>query len=384
MNIAVSTRLLQEGSLEGIGWFSHEVLSRWVKNDKENKFYFLFDRKHSKTFDYAGNVEAVELFPPARHPILWYIFLEISIKRFVAKRDIDLFVSLDGWMPRDLKNKSGKRVPIINTIHDINFEHFPSFLRYSHRKYCRHFFPIFAKKADRIITVSNFSKRDIANTYKVDREKIDVIYNAPRDIYKPESEDKKLEIRQKYSQGCKYFIYIGSINKRKNVARAIRAFDVFRRQTKENFKFLICGAQMGENKDVFEAYREIEHKEDVLFMGRMSSQDLSEVLSAATALILPSIFEGFGMPIVEAFAAQVPVICSKLSAMPEIAGDAALYIDPYSVGEIADAFTQIATSDDLAKTLIERSKLRLEEFSWDRSANKLQEIAKNLVNCSLD
>ena len=164
MRIAINTRLLLPHRLDGIGWFTAETVQRMVRNHPEHEFFFLFDRKPDPQFLFAPNVHALKLNPQARHPILWYLFFEWSVTRALKKHKIDLFLSPDGWM--SLRTK----VPTLTVIHDLNFEHADDYLRPSHQRYMKHFFPLFAQKATRIATVSEFSKEDIAQLYSIDKE----------------------------------------------------------------------------------------------------------------------------------------------------------------------------------------------------------------------
>ena len=172
MRIGVNTRLLLSGKMDGIGWFANETLKRLVLNHPEHDFYFFFDRKYDPCFVFGPNVHPVVLCPQARHPVLWYLFFQISIKRALKRYNIDLFLSPDGYLPL------GTDVPTLTVIHDINFEHSKDFLKPSHQRYMTYFFPQFARYSTRIATVSEFSKQDISTVYNIQPEKIDVVYDG--------------------------------------------------------------------------------------------------------------------------------------------------------------------------------------------------------------
>ena len=184
--IAVNTRLLQEGKLEGIGWFTYETLRRIVKAHPEHEFLFIFDRPFSNKFIFANNVKAIYSGPPTRHVFLFIPWFDFIVPRLLRKHKVDLFLSPDGHIP--LRGTT----PSLAVIHDINFHHHPEQLPFLVRKYYNFFFPRFAKKAKKIVTVSEFTRSDLVESYSVERTKIDVAYNGCNDIFKPISNDKKI------------------------------------------------------------------------------------------------------------------------------------------------------------------------------------------------
>lgn len=365
MRIAVNTRLLLSGHLDGIGWFTYETLRRIVQAHPEHEFIFLFDRKPSSEFLFADNVKPVVLFPQARHPLLWYLFFEWSVPYAVRKYKCDLFVSPDGWMPLHLK------VPTLTVIHDLNFEHSDGNLRLSHQIYMKHYFPQFAKRATRVATVSQFSKNDICATYSIPEDKIDVVYDGAHDIYRPLGEEADARTREQYTGGVPYFIFISTILKRKNLANLLLAFDSFKKKENMPYKLVVVGRRVWWQDELREAYNSMQHASDVVFVEHVGAQELLRLLSAATALAYVSKFEGFGIPIMESFHADTPVITSNVTSMPEVAGDAAWLVDPASVEHITQALCTLATQPAVCQDLIERGRARRELFSWDKTADLL-------------
>lgn len=374
MRIAVNTRLFLHNKLDGIGWFGVETLKRITQNHPEHEFYFFFDRKPSEEFIFSSNIKPVVLHPQARHPLLWYLFFEYSITWALKKYKIDLFLSPDGWI--SLKTK----VPTLTVIHDLNFEHYPNFLAKSHHWYMKYFFHRFAKYATRIATVSVFSKQDIVKTYNISPSKIDVVYNGSHANYHPYPEDVQNLIRNKYTGGKPYFIFIGTIIMRKNLANLFRAFDKFKDVDKNSVKLIIVGSKKWWKGEIEDTYNSMKHKDEVILLGRVEPDELGKLLSSALALTYVSFFEGFGIPILESFYAETPVITSKTTSMPEVAGDAALLVDPFSIDEIAEAMNEIANNKDLRKQLIEKGKIRRNNFSWDLSANNLWNSIQKTIN----
>ena len=375
MKIAINTRLLLKNKLEGIGWFTYESLKRIVLSQPDHEFYFIFDRPYSEEFIFANNVTPIVVGPPARHPILHYIWYEISIPRALKKIDPDIFISPDAFI-----SLSSKYADLI-VLHDLNFEHFPEYMPWLARKYYRHFTPLYAKKVKRIATVSEFSKSDIVKQYKVDPDKIDVVYNGSNGCFKPISTTEIESTKEKFTGGCDYFVFVGALNPRKNLQTIFRAFDEYKNANETNIKFVVVGEKMYWSDEIKSAYNNMTNKVDVIFTGRLEPDDLSNVVGSAIALVYASTFEGFGIPIIEAYNADVPVITSNVTSMPEIAGDAALFVDPNSVDEIANAMYKVATDKEFSKSLIEKGKLRRTFFSWEKTADNLwKSILKTIDN----
>lgn len=374
MRIGVNTRLLLEGRLDGIGWFAYHTLKRMVLAHPEHDFFFFFDRKPSPRFVFSDNVKAVSLCPQARHPLLWWLFFECSVPRALKRYKIDIFLSPDGYIP--LRTA----VPTVDVIHDINFEHFKNNLKPSHQCYMSHFFPLFARRASQLVTVSQFSKNDIAETYGIPLEKIRVVYNSTGDAYHPLAEAEKRQVRQRYTGGSPYFIFVSTILRRKNLANLLKAFDLFKQTDDEGYKLLVVGEKIWWQDELKAAYDAMRHQSDVVLNGRAEVDELSRLMAAAQALVYPSFFEGFGIPIVEAFYAETAVITSNVTSMPEVAGDAALLVEPQNVDAIADALTMVARNPELRRELIEKGRSRRSHFSWDNAANELWQVIIRTVS----
>ena len=371
LRIAVNTRLLLKNKLEGIGWFTYESLSRIVKSHPEHEFIFIFDRKYDEQFIFGKNVTPVVIGPQARHPLLFYIWFEFSIPKVLKKYKADIFLSPDAFGSLRTKHKT------LLVIHDLNFEHFPQYLPWLVRKYYRYFTPRFVRKATRVATVSEYSKMDIIGQYNIDDAKIDVINNGANPIFKPVSQKIQEETRERYTNGCAFFVFIGAISPRKNLSNLFRAFDIFKESDNQEVKLLIVGEKMWWTGELKEVYEGLKFKDEVIFAGRLAQAELANVIASALALTYVSFFEGFGIPIIEAFGAETPVITSNVTSMPEVAGDAALIVDPRQPGEIAKAMNEIAINKEKRETLIAKGNVRKKLYSWDNTAKKLwQSIEK--------
>lgn len=371
MIIAVNTRLLLKGKLEGIGWFTNETLSRITRNHPEHQFIFIFDRPFADEFIFSDNITPIVLSPPTRHPVLWLIWFELQIPRILKKYKADLFFSPDGYLSLNTEVKQ------LAAIHDINFVHRPQDLPWLKAKYYNYFFPRFCRKAKRIVTVSSFSKEDIHRTYKIENDKIDVVYNGVNTLYTPTSEDERKVARAKYAEGKDYFLFIGSLHPRKNITGLLKAFDAFKTSVKSDVRLLIVGGSMFKTGEIKQTYETMRHKEEMIFTGRLGNEELHQVLGASLALTFVPFFEGFGIPVIEAMSAGIPVICSNTTSLPEVGGEAVLYVDPFEISQIEGAMIQLYQDKELRDSLIELGFRQKEKFSWDKTAELLWESMAN-------
>jgi glycosyltransferase involved in cell wall biosynthesis len=364
MNIAVNTKLLIRDRLEGIGWFEYETLSRITRAHPEHRFYFVFDRGWDESFIFSENVHPIRTFIPSRHPLLWYLRFHHVIPHLLRKYQIDLYFSPDGYnLPLPVKS--------VVALHDLNYLHFPENLPPLARWYYRKYFPVYARNASRLVTVSEYSKKDIATSYNIDPARIDVVYNGASSEFRPLSDTERAGIREKYSSGKPYFIFVGALNPRKNLARLLQAFDAFCQRGHSDAHLLIAGSPMFRNSFFKLSNPSLECRDRISFLGRLPRAELARLVGGALSLVLPSTFEGFGIPIVEAMECDVPVLTSNTTSMPEIAGDAALLIDPYSVESISDGLSRMALEPGLRTDLVARGRRQRERYSWDKTAELL-------------
>ncbi|MCQ2274049.1 MAG: glycosyltransferase family 4 protein [Bacteroidales bacterium] len=374
MRIGVNTRLLLHGKMDGIGWFTYETLSRIVVSHPEHQFYFFFDRKPDPRFFFASNVHPVVLCPQARHPLLWILYFEVSMKCALKKHKIDFLFSPECYIPLRLG------IPTLSVFHDLNYEHAKDYLKPSHQMYMDYFSRRFAGGSTRIATVSTYSKQDIVDTYQIDPNKVDVVYNGANEGYRPLSLEEQRMTRARFSQGARYFIFIGTILKRKNLSTLLKSFDRFKATDKEGIKLLVVGNRVWWQDELEAEYNAMKYQKDVVFIGRAPQEDLFKLLGSSIALVYPSLFEGFGIPILEAYNAEVPVITSNCTSMPEVAGGAAILVEPTDSLAMAAAMGRIAKDPLFCANLVAKGCEQRKRFSWDITANKLWESMMKTVN----
>ncbi|MEN9609586.1 MAG: hypothetical protein RLZZ628_400 [Bacteroidota bacterium] len=364
MKIAVNTRLLLKDKLEGIGRFTYEILQRMVKNHPETEFLFFFDRPYHPDFIFAPNVQPIVLFPPARHPFLYMLWFEWAVARALKKYQVDAFLSPDGFL--SLRTT----VPTVMVVHDIAHTHYREHTPFLVYHYYAYFVPKFIQKAAQVVTVSHFVKKDILQNFVLQKEPI-VCFNAGRAVFQPLNPTDIETVRATYSDGKPYFLYVGAVHPRKNVDRLIEAFDKFKTNTNADFKLLISGRVAWQAENVQKAYQSAHFKNDILFLGFVEDNILPKMVASAYALVYVSLSEGFGIPLLEAMYCDVPVITSNTTSMPEVAGDAALLVNPTEIASIASAMCQLFDNQLLRNHLIEKGRVQRMKFDWNESSEKL-------------
>jgi glycosyltransferase involved in cell wall biosynthesis len=368
MQFAVNTRFLIPGTFEGFGHYTHEILSRIVAQHPEHGFQFYFDRKVPKEFLYYSKLTGKALFPPARHPILFYLWYQWSLRSALKHSGADIFFSPDSFLPL------GMRVPSVITVHDVAHKPFPEAISFAHRKYYDYYMPKFIREAAHIITVSHFSKHEILKYYPEAEGKVDVIYNGVGDAYRPLAHDAQQNVRDRVSEGMPYFLFVGAIHPRKNVAGLINAYAEFRKNSDIPIKLVIIGRKSWDFIDVEEATARSGLRSDIIFTGYIDMAELAKITASALALCYLSFYEGFGLPVAEAMTCGVPVIVTQDSAQSEVAGKAGLAVDVHNMQEVSQAMTRIATDDTLRENLSVAGLKRGQMFTWDTAAAKTYDV----------
>jgi len=365
MRIAVNTRFLMPGKMEGIGHFTQETLQRIVKAHPEHQFHFIFDRPFSNNLLFESNVTGEIASPPARHPFLWYYWFQFALPKAVKNFKADVLLSPDGYAPL------GMSIPTVCVIHDLAFEYYPKHINGLARWYYKRYTPLFAAESKRLVTVSEFSKQSIIEKYGTNADKIDVVFGAASEVFQKMEQEQVQKIRQQYSLGEPYFIFVGALHPRKNIAMMLKAYDHFKGKTAENVKMLIVGRKAWMTSEMEEVLSAMKAKSEVIFTDYLPHEEASKLIAASLALVFVSKFEGFGLPILEGMHCEVPVINSNTSSMPEVAGDATLQVDPENMEEISAAMQRLASEPELRTELVNKGRLQREKFSWDKTAELL-------------
>ena len=339
----------------------------------EDTFVFLFDRPFDSRFVYAENVTPLVLRPRARFAPQFLTWFEWAVPRALKKNGIEVFFSPDSMCSLSTK------VPTLMTCHDLVPLHFPEQVPLVHRHFLRYFLPKFLRRANQVLTVSDYVSKDIAQTCGIPLNKVLSIYNGCREGFLPLDAAEKQLVRAKFSANQPYFFYAGAIHPRKNIPRLIQAFDAFKKKTAAPLKLLLAGRFAWQTGEVRTAYELAEHHADIHFLGYVSEEDLPRLTAAATALAYVSLSEGFGLPMLEAMHCDTPVLAANASCLPEIAGDAALLVNPLSTSAIAEGLERLWLDQDFAQQLVAKGRIRREQFSWDKAAEEVYGVLKGVA-----
>jgi len=284
-----------------------------------------------------------------------YLWEQIDLPMFLRKAGNPLLINLVNMAPIFYKNK-------ITAIHDISWFHFPESVSKPFLLWYKFTIPKIAKSSKFILTVSHFSKEDLVKNLGIERNKIDVVYNAVSDFFHPTTEKKE-----------KIILSVATLQPYKNMESLIKAFIHMKKKHKElkDYKLLLVG---GINSQVFQKTKIpniVGKRNDVIFTGYVSDKELRDLYSKAEVFVLVSKFEGFGIPPLEAMSCGTPVVVSNVASLPEVCGDAAVYVDPYNVENIAEGIYSLLKNKELQNELIEMGFKRVKNFSWEKTSDKV-------------
>ena len=361
MKIAVNTRWLLPGKLEGTGVYTLRMLEQIIPAFPEHTFYLLYDRDPGAPeaeLDFP-NVVRKTVAPQARHPWLWLLWNDVTVPKQLARIGADIY-----WSPDGLPAKTD--VPQWLTIHDLNFEHHPEWLKHSVAKFYSEHIRKGAGLAARLFTVSEWSKRDIVNRYGVRPEHIQVTPNAPQWSMTATAYDPQM-----------YFCAVGAITPRKNIITLIKAFNYWLEQHPERrlYRLKIAGATHRKDSDFDEEITRLTYASNIDFMGRLSDAELQDLYALATAFCMPSAMEGFGIPVLEAMQSGTPVIAAQNSALEELVEGAGLLVPTYDIYAWADALEEACQSGG---SWVQPGLERAAEYRWEEHALPVIEAIKEL------
>lgn len=355
MLIGIDTSRVTKEKLTGTEYYSIDIIRALSKIDSHNRYllYAQYDPR-PRLGDLPDNFRT-KVMP---FPRLWSQ-VRLSGEMLLRKPDV-LFVP-------------SHTVPLIHpkntvvTLHDLGFKHFPELYPAEELAYHNWTMNFSANHAAQIITPSQFTRQDLIKTYALDPAKVHVVWHGfDKETFRPDPKIKKKP----------YILFIGRLEEKKNVRGMIEAYGILRREPKIKHKLVLIGPPgFGYEKMKAEiAHLPQEVQKDILELGYMGHEKYVKYLQAADIFLFTTFFEGFGMPIVEAFACGTPVVTSNVSSMPEIAGKAALVVDPRQPFQIASALSKLINSDALKKTLILKGRVRAGLFNWEKAGRQTLEV----------
>jgi glycosyltransferase involved in cell wall biosynthesis len=368
----------------GLGHYSRTLIHSLATYYPEHE-YFLFNPKASNSFQFSEqNVHEVlpQSFLSKKLSALWR---SNRVKKDLQQYKIDLYHGLSHEIPVNIQ-KTG--IKSIVTIHDLIFERYPEQFKLIDRKIYSKKFRYSCEHADKIIAISNQTKQDIIDLYKTPTEKIEVCYQSCNPAFGQRvTEDAKQSIKTKYNLPDQYFLYVGSLIERKNLLNICKAIQLIRDEV--NIPLVVIG-NGGEYKQKVKDYISQNKLEDrIIFLsdnstakhspGFQSAADFPAIYQLAIAMIYPSVFEGFGIPVLEALWSRIPVITSNVSCLPEAGGHGAFYVDPTKPEEIAERMKRILNDGSFVQQQVEKGWQHAQRFSNYNTAAKVMEVYKQVV-----
>ncbi|MBW6440660.1 glycosyltransferase family 4 protein [Patescibacteria group bacterium] len=383
MIIGIDIRMLARGTRSGIEEYAINLLSNMLKLDNSIQFKLFYNgyKKVDLNYDFLKipNVQLKKFKIPNR-------LLDFSFQYFDYPKVDKLLGGVDVFFsPHIFSMAVSKKCKTITTFHDLSFENHREF--YSISKNYWHFSmnpKKKARKSNQIIAVSNSTKEDLKKIYKIDSERIKVIYSG---INSASSDNFSVmgvsKIREKYKLSEHYILYLGTIEPRKNIIGIIRAFEKLKTSynaesvNKKNYKLVIAGSKGWLYKDVFDIANNSTVSSDIIFTGFIDDKDKPMLYELAEIFVYPSFYEGFGFPPLEAMQNGTPVITSNFSSLPEAVGNAAIIVNPYNINELALAMENLLSDKKLRNDLIQKGLQQTKKFSWQKCAKETLAVLKS-------
>lgn len=363
----------------GIGIYTYELAIR-LQNFKDislDGHIFNFFKRNDLNADLEGlkcSQRICKLFPYGIYRRIWHI-LPISYRNlFPFQMDITHFFNF--IVPPGVQGK------VINTIYDITYLKYPETMDKKNLIRIKKDIDYSIKRSDRIVTISENSKKDLIDFLGIRENKIEIIPPAVNQEQYSNcfSNKQKGFIKQKYGLPDQYVLYMGTLEPRKNIERLIKSFyDLQSQITEPDLYLVIAGKKGWQYETIFQLVKELDLIKQVIFTGYVEENDKALVYQMAKVFIFPSLYEGFGMPILEAMAAGVPVVTSNVSSMPEVAGDAALLVNPIETAELVNALKIMLKNEQIRQDYIERGYQQIKRYTWEISVNKLYELYMKLM-----
>lgn len=361
------------GKRSGIGTYTYELAKR-LKSDDEIQFcgnLFNFCGRNDNSEALQGidmDITVRKLMPYGVYRRIWDLLPITYENLFPKKVALNLFFNF--IVPPKMRGK------IITTVYDMTYVRFPETMDARNLRRISAGMERSAKRSDRIITISEFSKREIIDLLGVPEEKVSVIYSAPS--FSEETADSEVTLG-KYGITKPYILYVGTIEPRKNLVRLIHAFEMLKRNEKLPYRLVLAGGKGWQNEEIYRAAKESPFAEDIIFTGYISNSERNCLYQNAELFVFPSLYEGFGMPPLEAMHWGCPVVTSDAASMPEICGDATALVNPLDEEDIVKGIMAVLSDKEYAESLRKKGYEREKKFTWETSAQQLISVCKEVL-----
>ncbi len=369
MKIAINT-LAMKSFRHGVGRYVGSLVKALLKIDTKNHYLLYVSKLNAKYFEVKGNPRVSLKFVPANRALrlLWeQTLLPLDLKR----ERVNVFYGPAFTVPLF------KTCEQVVAVLDLTWFKQRKKHIWIKQLYFRTLIPLAVRQAEKVLVISQSTKKDLLQILKVPKEKIVVTYLGTSSSFRVVENQKKLsETRVKYKLPRQFILFIGVLEPRKNITGLIKAFSRLKKDNNLSHKLVIGGGRSygWKNEEVFQAIKNLKVEDEVIFTDFISEADLTAVYNLADLFVLPSFYEGFGLPVLEAQACGCPVITSNLSSMPEVGGDAALLVDPKNVEELAKAMRRILTDGKLKAEMIRKGFLNVKHFSWEKTARETLKV----------
>jgi glycosyltransferase involved in cell wall biosynthesis len=377
MRIGINALGLRPGQLGGVEVYLRNLILNLGKVDLEDEYLVFISQHNWAPFGspLPSNIRWVVVPPPpSSSPVLrglrYWGLLRSPLAEQLEGSGIDVI-----HYPDSIINPPGIALPCVLTSHDIQHEYFPHHFPLKTRLLRKLTYGPSARKARRIIANSRFTRDALVERFRLPPSKITAIHWGVEAAFRPDLSPAEIQrVRHKYHLPPVFAFYPANTWPHKNHPRLIQAVSLLQRKYHSECKLVLCGQPQGGHRALLEALEAHHFQQDVLFLGYVPAEDLPALYRAASLLVYPSLFEGFGIPLVEAMSCGCPVVCSNVTSMPEVAGDAALLVNPYDVEELADAIERVLRDGDLRAELVARGLTRTGYFSWERAARQTARV----------
>ncbi|EKE20099.1 MAG: glycosyl transferase group 1 [uncultured bacterium] len=385
MRIGIDARSIlnpEKGDAIGVGHYTYQLIRHLLKIDNENEYVLFFDfrvrEKDVKKFA-LPNVK-IKFYPFSDYKkYLPGAYNEILGTATLQKENLDVLHSMSA-LNRIPMSYGGKTVV---TFHDMSMFTIPQYLPAVKRTKNIAIARMMGKKADRVVAVSNSIKNELQKFLNVAEEKVSVIYSGLDSRFFHESKIDASKMLGKFDITKKYILFLGTLEPSKNIARLLEAFAKFKALQKQKnsgkfeYQLVLAGKRGWLSKEYLHIIKDLGLVKDVVFTGYIIGDELVPLFQGAEFFVMPSLYEGFGMTALEAFATNTPAILGEVSSLPEIAEDAALFVNPLDVNEITSAMTEFTTNKDLRESYAQKGLEQAKKFDWDKTANEILEIYKS-------
>lgn len=380
MKIGIDARTILNPAQEetpGVGHYASNLIRTLLEIDKKNQYVLFFDRRISDE-DLSRFQKAkakVKYFPFHQYKkFLPGVYSELLIAAAIKKEKLDIFHSPKHALPLAYRGKC------LITVHDLAVFKRPQLFSKKGVSQAKKALASTLKKCQKIIAVSQATKNDINEIFKIPKNKIEIINNGLDKIFhRVPSEKETRKVLDKYKISGKYILFLGTLEPRRNIPRLLEAYLSLKQREPLDCKLVLAGKEGWLASEFRQMVSDFGLKEDVIFTGYVPPQELNSLLRKAEVFIFPSLCEGFGMSVIEAMAAGLPVIASNVSSLPEVADKAALFVNPYDIKGMAEAIRKLLKNKGLRKRLIEKGKKNSQRFNWQKCAHQTLAVYKKVA-----